>query len=197
MAPEGANASPARHRGGAQENPACRPRERSRDGTQRGRRGGRVPCAARMRYPMGAPGRGCRGGLAPAGSAGPAAGDWLSGRAPRSHRGGHWFDPSIAHPAQRPVAILRLAVLWIFRQQRRRICVATRSGGGVRVTLARLLLAAVAFARRPRGGRRIPNDVDDVPDHRGRCRVRAGFETRARQAVEVLGVVHDAHFVWQ
>ena len=27
----------------------------------------------------------------------PAAGDWLSGRAPRSHRGGHWFDPSIAH----------------------------------------------------------------------------------------------------
>ena len=25
-------------------------------------------------------------------------GDWLSGRAPRSHRGGHWFDPSIAHP---------------------------------------------------------------------------------------------------
>ena len=29
---------------------------------------------------------------------GPAIpGDWLSGRAPRSHRGGHWFDPSIAH----------------------------------------------------------------------------------------------------
>jgi hypothetical protein len=27
-------------------------------------------------------------------------GDWLSGRAPRSHRGGHWFDPSIAHQAQ-------------------------------------------------------------------------------------------------
>ena len=26
-----------------------------------------------------------------------ATGDWLSGRAPRSHRGGHWFDPSIAH----------------------------------------------------------------------------------------------------
>src|SRR5580704_8068342 len=40
----------------------------------------------------------------------PAAGDWLSGRAPRSHRGGHWFDPSIAHPAQRPVPILELAV---------------------------------------------------------------------------------------
>ena len=32
----------------------------------------------------------------------PAAGDWLSGRAPRSHRGGHWFDPSIAHDV-RPV----------------------------------------------------------------------------------------------
>src|SRR5487761_279055 len=28
---------------------------------------------------------------------GPRTGDWLSGRAPRSHRGGHWFDPSIAH----------------------------------------------------------------------------------------------------
>ena len=28
-----------------------------------------------------------------------APGDWLSGRAPRSHRGGHWFDPSIAHPS--------------------------------------------------------------------------------------------------
>ena len=27
----------------------------------------------------------------------PSAGDWLSGRAPRSHRGGHWFEPSIAH----------------------------------------------------------------------------------------------------
>src|SRR6516164_2894306 len=46
----------------------------------------------------------------PSGSAGPATGDWLSGRAPRSHRGGHWFDPSIAHPAQRPVAIMQLAV---------------------------------------------------------------------------------------
>jgi hypothetical protein len=32
----------------------------------------------------------------------PAAGDWLSGRAPRSHRGGHWFDPSIAHPRPAP-----------------------------------------------------------------------------------------------
>src|SRR6185437_6747443 len=30
-------------------------------------------------------------------STGRAMGDWLSGRAPRSHRGGHWFDPSIAH----------------------------------------------------------------------------------------------------
>ena len=28
-------------------------------------------------------------------------GDWLSGRAPRSHRGGHWFDPSIAHSHKR------------------------------------------------------------------------------------------------
>ena len=58
---------------------------------------GRVPCITKMRYPMGAPERGCCGGRAPADSAEPAAGDWLSGRAPRSHRGGHWFDPSIAH----------------------------------------------------------------------------------------------------
>src|SRR5215469_15388428 len=33
-------------------------------------------------------------------STGAGAGDWLSGRAPRSHRGGHWFDPSIAHPGR-------------------------------------------------------------------------------------------------
>src|SRR3954454_21543669 len=26
-----------------------------------------------------------------------ASGDWLSGRALRSHRRGHWFEPSIAH----------------------------------------------------------------------------------------------------
>ena len=31
-----------------------------------------------------------------------ATGDWLSGRAPRSHRGGHWFDPSIAHQVKHP-----------------------------------------------------------------------------------------------
>src|SRR5579875_3344019 len=37
--------------------------------------------------------------------AGPAAGDWLSGRAPRSHRGGQWFDPTIAHTVS---AALRL-----------------------------------------------------------------------------------------
>src|SRR5580698_3999372 len=43
--------------------------------------------------------------VGPGSSQGPATGDWLSGRAPRSHRGGHWFDPSIAHPAQRPVPI--------------------------------------------------------------------------------------------
>jgi len=30
---------------------------------------------------------------------------------PHSHRGGHWFDPSIAHPAQRPVPIMELASL--------------------------------------------------------------------------------------
>src|SRR4051795_5117612 len=42
----------------------------------------------------------------------PAAGDWLSGRAPRSHRGGHWFDPSIAHPAQRPVPFAGIGRFW-------------------------------------------------------------------------------------
>ena len=36
-------------------------------------------------------------GRRPRKQSGPAMGDWLSGRAPRSHRGGHWFDPSIAH----------------------------------------------------------------------------------------------------
>jgi hypothetical protein len=30
--------------------------------------------------------------------------------ATRSHRGGHWFDPSIAHPVQRPVVIFQPAV---------------------------------------------------------------------------------------
>ena len=35
------------------------------------------------------------------GLSGRAMGDWLSGRAPRSHRGGHWFDPSIAHEPAR------------------------------------------------------------------------------------------------
>jgi hypothetical protein len=39
----------------------------------------RVPIASRSATRVGGPG------------------DWLSGRAPRSHRGGHWFDPSIAH----------------------------------------------------------------------------------------------------
>src|SRR5579875_1056081 len=63
------------------------------------------PAAGRMRYAMGAPGTS-------RGSGGPERrprslrrpGDWLSGRAPRSHRGGHWFDPSIAHQAKHAVA---------------------------------------------------------------------------------------------
>jgi hypothetical protein len=88
----GALGSLTRRRDGAQKNPVCRP-----PGAALTLPGGRVPGSPKMRYPMGAPGRGCRGGPAPAASADPAAGDWLSGRAPRSHRGGHWFDPSIAH----------------------------------------------------------------------------------------------------
>ena len=81
-------------------------------GLARGRR--RRPAAGCPALPVLS--RGCRAGVAarPAcatlggaradRSCPPAAGDWLSGRAPRSHRGGHWFDPSIAHsirPAQR------------------------------------------------------------------------------------------------
>jgi len=33
-----------------------------------------------------------------------------TGSRPTSHRGGHWFDRSIAHPAQRPVVIMQPAV---------------------------------------------------------------------------------------
>ena len=33
----------------------------------------------------------------------PAPTTGIDRHAPRSHRGGHWFDPSIAHPAQRPI----------------------------------------------------------------------------------------------
>ena len=40
-------------------------------------------------------------------------GDWLSGRAPRSHRGGHWFDPSIAHTGQRRVPIKESASFYL------------------------------------------------------------------------------------
>src|SRR5260370_18533605 len=58
-----------------------------------------VPRTVRMRCPMGAPGRR------------PAAGDWLSGRAPRSHRGGHWFDPSIAHRCKSRSEALRTALI--------------------------------------------------------------------------------------
>jgi len=57
--------------------------------------------------PYGAPGRGLPRGFGPGGWHGPAAGDWLSGRAPRSHRGGHWFDPSIAHQVRGYVDLRR------------------------------------------------------------------------------------------
>ena len=62
-----------------------------------------VPRAVKMRYSMEAPGlRAVAGGRWPfRDNPGPATGDWLSGRAPRSHRGGHWFDPSIAHQHKR------------------------------------------------------------------------------------------------
>src|SRR5579862_7707341 len=68
-------------------------------------------CAGRHEdaLPYGSAGTRLPAGFGPSGQRRSAAGDWLSGRAPRSHRGGHWFDPSIAHPAQRPVPILELA----------------------------------------------------------------------------------------
>jgi hypothetical protein len=50
-------------------------------------------------------------GPSPAASPEPAAGDWLSGRAPRSHRGGHWFDPSIAHRCKARSETLRTALI--------------------------------------------------------------------------------------
>jgi hypothetical protein len=73
--------------------------------------GGEVPEAGRRGRDIAAPGWACASLFFAlgAGIRCVGAGDWLSGRAPRSHRGGHWFDPSIAHPAQKPVAILRLA----------------------------------------------------------------------------------------
>ena len=61
----------------------------------------RTPCAARAAPRAGRRQRGCatlwwlRGAV----TRPRHPGDWLSGRAPRSHRGGHWFDPSIAHRA--------------------------------------------------------------------------------------------------
>src|SRR5580704_19234435 len=79
----------------------------------------------------------CRGTWIPAASSGPATGDWLSGRAPRSHRGGHWFDPSIAHqvrgqvrgstdsshPTQGGGAVAALGAIWeIFSRPVPRAC---------------------------------------------------------------------------
>src|SRR5437588_11036292 len=42
-------------------------------------------------------------------------GGWLSGRAPRSHRGGHWFESSTAHVALSNTATFTLnltAIVW-------------------------------------------------------------------------------------
>jgi hypothetical protein len=49
--------------------------------------------------------------LRPRKRSGPATGDWLSGRAPRSHRGGHWFDPSIAHRCKSRSQAPRIALI--------------------------------------------------------------------------------------
>ncbi len=35
----------------------------------------------------------------------PCRGDWRSGSALRSHRRGHWFEPSIAHPEPHPASL--------------------------------------------------------------------------------------------
>src|SRR5450756_2820926 len=53
-----------------------------------------------------------------------AAGDWLSGRAPRSHRGGRWFESSIAHPPWSE-AITRSAGMTLSWHARRSRCGAT------------------------------------------------------------------------
>jgi hypothetical protein len=50
-------------------------------------------------------------GRRPRKQSGPAMGDWLSGRAPRSHRGGHWFDPSIAHRCKSRSQAPRIALI--------------------------------------------------------------------------------------
>src|SRR5665647_2527613 len=55
------------------------------------------------------------------------AGDWLSGRAPRSHRGGRWFESSIAHqPWSR--AITRTGGMTLSWHARRARCGATKTG---------------------------------------------------------------------
>src|SRR3954453_2533877 len=58
-------------------------------------------------------------------------GDWLSGRAPRSHRGGHWFDPSIAHTSSEPVSAQRRPAL--------SVSYSSRAGPGAAVLQADLV----------------------------------------------------------
>jgi hypothetical protein len=58
-----------------------------------------------------------------------AAGDWLSGRALRSHRRGHWFDPSIAHTARRPVPFWGTGLLDLPPAGRGRVGRAPRAPG--------------------------------------------------------------------
>jgi hypothetical protein len=108
-----------------------------------------------------------RRGPAPADSAGPAAGDWLSGRAPRSHRGGHWFDPSIAHRckarSETPLTALILLGGWElspYWEESGRSCSPARVAG--------------PRAHRPRPARPAAQDRGDV--HRDADRDHGGPE---------------------
>lgn len=50
-------------------------------------------------------------------------GDWRSGSALRSHRRGHWFEPSIAHSTEGPFPLLAAGTgLFCARPPRRRLC---------------------------------------------------------------------------
>jgi len=66
---------------------------------------GPPPCAAMIGTAIGRDALVCGGQRAADPALAP--GDWLSGRAPRSHRGGHWFDPSIAHQVREYIDLRR------------------------------------------------------------------------------------------
>ena len=124
----------------------------------------------------------------------PDAGDWLSGRAPRSHRGGHWFDPSIAHPGQRPDRIGKARPAAVL--QHRSTAVASFGGGrGCEPTASshvsshtppggqRLRQRGVTGTRhtgRPGRARCFPAGVNDCAGGAGTTAARGPEKTSAR-----------------